>query len=265
MIFKLCKYTIYMNSYNLTVITNIYNEEYLLPFWLNHHKKFFDHGIIVDYGSTDRSIELCKAICPKWEIRKTRNLNFGAINADNELMDIEKTVEGIKIILTTTEFLFCDKPVNEVFNNLNISLSVKSYGPYIKKNIYPKKLSELIISLLDDSVVYIHEKSRGTRQLHTFKHGNYTVGRHYTKNITYPTDDFHIIWLGNFPFNEYIMKRKLEVKTKIPDSDVKVGFSYHHFFSEKQMLDIIYKNCEKGIHLRELNPILYRLLKSYKN
>ena len=25
-----------------TLLTNVFNEEYLLPFWLEHHKKIFD-------------------------------------------------------------------------------------------------------------------------------------------------------------------------------------------------------------------------------
>ena len=44
----------------LTVISGIYNEEYLLPFWLEHHRKIFDHGVIVDWHSTDRSLEIIR-------------------------------------------------------------------------------------------------------------------------------------------------------------------------------------------------------------
>jgi hypothetical protein len=33
----------------ITVISHIFNEEYLLPFWLEHHRTIFDHGIIIDY------------------------------------------------------------------------------------------------------------------------------------------------------------------------------------------------------------------------
>ena len=43
-----------------TVISHFYNEEYLLPWWLAHHTKLFDHGILINKGSTDRSVEICK-------------------------------------------------------------------------------------------------------------------------------------------------------------------------------------------------------------
>lgn len=49
---------------SLTVISHFYNEEYLLPWWLNHHKNIFDNGILINYGSTDKSVEIIKSICP---------------------------------------------------------------------------------------------------------------------------------------------------------------------------------------------------------
>ena len=54
----------------LTVISHIFNEEYLLPFWLENHKNMFDHGIIIDYCSTDSSVEIIKKYCPTWELNR---------------------------------------------------------------------------------------------------------------------------------------------------------------------------------------------------
>ena len=50
---------------------SFYNEEYLLPWWLMHHTKIFDHGILINRGSTDRSVEICKLLAPtgKYEIQ----------------------------------------------------------------------------------------------------------------------------------------------------------------------------------------------------
>ena len=58
----------------LTVISHIYNEEYLLPFWLQYHSKIFNDGIIIDYYSTDNSINIINKICPNWKIIKTKNI-----------------------------------------------------------------------------------------------------------------------------------------------------------------------------------------------
>ena len=107
-----------------TLITNIYNEEYLLPLWLEHHKNMFDHGIIIDYRSTDRSVEICKEICPTWEVRTSKNEKFGANENDEQFMEIENTLSGIKMILNTTEFLYTDKPLVDFFDEI----SPKSIG-----------------------------------------------------------------------------------------------------------------------------------------
>jgi len=45
-----------MSFIKTTLLTNVFNEEYLLPFFLHHHKKMFDEIIVIDYNSTDKSI-----------------------------------------------------------------------------------------------------------------------------------------------------------------------------------------------------------------
>ena len=80
---------------SLTVISHIFNEEYLLPFWLEYHSQIFDYGIIIDYCSTDSSIEIVKKFCPHWKIIKTKNIIdgkplFDAKLVDDEVIEIEK-------------------------------------------------------------------------------------------------------------------------------------------------------------------------------
>jgi hypothetical protein len=214
-----------------TVLTNIFNEEYLLPFWLEHHKKIFDHGIIIDYWSTDKSVEICKKICPTWEVRTTKNPFFGAIEIDNEFMEIEKSIEGVKTILNTTEFLFMNKPFPEIFLKNPLSLSIEMYGPYTKAEKNPNTLEELFKGLLEDDVRFQLQSYRGRRQLHNYPTGNYGIGRHSTKNPSIQTTNAVIIWLGYYPWNEKSIQRKLQIKTHIPQSDLKKGYSFHHFFS----------------------------------
>ncbi len=87
-----------------TVISHIYNEEYILPWWLEHHKKIFDHGIIIDYASTDRSLEIIKEICPTWEVVQSKNAEFNAMAVDVEVLEYERKIEGWRICLNVTEF-----------------------------------------------------------------------------------------------------------------------------------------------------------------
>jgi hypothetical protein len=86
------------------------NEEFLLPWWLHHHKTIFDHGIIFIDATrqTDSSVEIIKEICPTWE---TRNIyakwaDTGAF--EPYIIDAGKNIKGWRIYLTGTEFLVGD-------------------------------------------------------------------------------------------------------------------------------------------------------------
>ena len=73
----------------LTVLTHVRNEELLMPHWLRHHLSLFDHGVIVDRGSTDRTLAIVRELAPDWEIVTSRNLVFDARACDREMMELE--------------------------------------------------------------------------------------------------------------------------------------------------------------------------------
>ena len=90
----------------LTILTHIHNEEFFLPYWLRHHRRLFDHGVLVDRGSTDRSLEIVRELAPGWEIVESRTGLIDSRDCDREMMEIEAGYDGWKVILTATEFLF---------------------------------------------------------------------------------------------------------------------------------------------------------------
>jgi hypothetical protein len=246
-----------------TVIIHIYNEEYLLPFWLNHHKNIFDHGIIIDYRSTDSSLDICKEICPTWDIITTRNESFDAENVDLEVMDIEDKISGIKICLNVTEFLFSLKPIQEYFKDGSLlSYSIKLISPYSSNLYYPDNNHELIQNLFNADITFHND--RYTRQLHNFKNGNYTTGRHTTKNPAITNDkELHIIWFGYHPLNELLLKRKLQIKNNIPYTDIMKGYSSQHMYNMEDMLAVNADKVSCGMRLKDINPSLYEILTSY--
>ena len=249
------------------LLTNVYNEEYLLPFWLHHHKDIFDEIIIIDYHSTDSSMEICKRICPHCKIITTRNNYFDACEIDKEFMDIENSIEGIKVVLNTTEFLMCDRPLKEIFANVPnpVSFNVTVNSPYSKnKYININNNYELFSNMLNDDIVF--HQDRWHRQVHTYTNGNYCVGRHKTNNPCINTDEMHIIWLGFYPMNENLLQRKLQIKANIPQHDKDIGLGYQHLFTETQLLALNAEKSESGSKLSILNSVLYNLLFSiYKN
>ena len=117
-----------------TVVSHFYNEEHLLPWWLRQHKQIFDHGIMIDYASNDRSVEIIKEICPTWEIRPSRNEYFDPGPIDQEVMDIERELTGWRIALNVTEFLYGnldlldDDPKEKILEDLRQSLEDAKAG-----------------------------------------------------------------------------------------------------------------------------------------
>ena len=249
-------------SSKTTVLIHIYNEEYLLPFWLRHHKDIFDDIVIVDYKSTDKSIEICKKICPNCTIITTRNDCFAAIEVDKEFMDIENSIEGIKMILNVTEFLFFTKPIKEIFSNLTVPISIRvnCFSPYSINNYIVENNLELFGNLLNDDVVF--HQDRSPRQLHNFPNGNYTIGRHSTNNRSINTDELYIIWLGFYPMNDELLKRKMQIQQNIPMSDKMRGFGAQHLYDKHKISSINNKNATSGIPIRDLNKKLYKILLS---
>lgn len=95
------------------VISHIRNEEYMLPWWIDHHKNKFDTGVIIDYGSTDASLDIIREKVPHWTIVRSRNPDFAALPADVEVADIERQLHAQyprcwSVALNVTEFLIGD-------------------------------------------------------------------------------------------------------------------------------------------------------------
>ena len=243
-----------------TLISHIFNEEYLLPFWLRHHKDMFDQIIIIDYHSTDKSLEICKEICPTCKIMVTKNPCFEAVKVDEECMEIEKTIEGIKMVLNTTEFLVCETSVCDLFSNTTpVAYTITSITPYsfINHNIH--HLHDLYDGLLSNHVVYHFD--RGDRKIHNYDHGDYTIGRHGSKHPSTPINKAHLIWLGFYPMGLELLTRKLQIQQNIPQSDKNVGNGKQHLYSKEKILSILVEKVKSGKPLKQLNEPLYHLLK----
>jgi len=251
-----------MSSDKTTLLTHIFNEEYLLPFWLEHHKNMFDELIVIDYHSTDKSLKLCQTIWPGCKMITTRNKCFDAEEIDNEVMDIENGIEGIKLVLNTTEFLFCNIPIKEIFANSThpISYSITAVSPYSCKQYDITNIFELFHNLLNTDVVYHND--RGARHIHTYRNGNYNPGRHITNNYSKLTYNAHIVWFGYYPMNDNLLKRKLQIQQNIPERDKSRGFGFQHLFDRNQILSVNNHKSMYGIPLKTINESLYEIITS---
>lgn len=215
-----------------TILTHFFNEEYLLPWWLEHHQKYFDWGVLINYGSNDRSVEIIKDICPKWKVVDSINDWFDARMCDREVMQYERQIPGWKITLNVTEFMVGDYSVlNDVPDQeLKIPCSVMvDDNPNIQANY-----STPLIEQKRFGVHYSEGGSalRRSRCIHNKKDLNYPLGRHYE---SYDNESLQVLWYGWAPYNEELKRRKLQVQTRIPESDKAQGYGREHIVTGEEL------------------------------
>ena len=234
----------------ITVISHIFNEEYLLPYWLQYHKLVFDHGIIIDYRSTDHSVEIIKQICPTWEIRTSRNTEFDARKVDQEVMDIEAQVNGYKIALTITEWLLSTDQLHKIieFDNQLHCYSLKPLTAIIDSdNKHFNDTSEFIknFKLIDKNY------RLGSRYLHNYPRGNYHLGRHVCNLSSIKCENIYLVWCGFYPWNQDIIKRKLQIAPKMSDYDKKNNLGFQHLWDLEKINLMRSKILDNSIDLIE--------------
>lgn len=230
---------------NKTIITHFYNEEFLLPLWLNHHKRYFDHGILINYGSTDRSIEIIKEVCPSWEIIDSKHEYFDHELCDQEIQNTEFKVPhlGWRCSIPITEFAVgnLDKLMYETneYGVMHFLLVVKftGYDPegYIDNT---KPLWTQITQGIRP------ETDNDSRSLQNCQYVSYPAGRHFWGLAN--TTEAMIFKYAACLIGPDMIKRKLQIQYKVSESDKKNGYAEQHIFSKMngltvENLEIFYK------------------------
>jgi len=225
-----------------TILCHFYNEEWLLPWWLEHHKQIFDHGILFDYDSTDRSVEIIKEICPTWEIVRSRNKLFQPAPVDHEVMEFEKSITGWRVALNVTEFMIgnydhLDDTTNSVqyfLSQYMITDMERRDEPYFLDPTKPiwEQRRYGYAPVNDFSRNQSHGSvPRAPRSIHNHVIKYASVGRHYPgKEQSF--NDLTIFYCGNASMEEGSIKRKMQIQEKCPP-----GPYTNHRMELKQLLD----------------------------
>lgn len=186
---------------NITLISHIYNEEFLLPFWLEHHSKIFKNGIIIDYLSDDASVSIIKKLCPTWKVIQTINTidgnpNFDPGLVDEEVMEIEKNINNYKICLNTTEFLFINNDEFKFETNSINCYAIKVFTGCCTNDLFiPKNCNELFENM---DLIESLNKTRGSRFFHNDKNLDYHKGRHDLTINYEDSDKSNTLLVNNF-------------------------------------------------------------------
>lgn len=247
-----------------TIISHFYNEEYLLPWWIRHHVNIFDHGILINHGSNDRSVEIIRELAPHWQIVHTTLNKFDGFLTDLEVMNYERNIPGWKIALNTTEFLASTVNLDEIEKQLEAWGKVGcAASGYICVDKYPEELPSYDRPLLtqkhwgiDDNEI-LDIPSRLSMELspvplrnrfyHKNSTGMYQPGRHSSYHHDYQSrlTDLMVFHFGFSPWNDKTINRKTQIAPKITEDDKARGWGGYHLSGkevQEKAFDIISKH-----------------------
>lgn len=220
----------------LVLINHFFNEEFLLPYWVRHNLRIFDHAVLINYGSTDSSVDIIREMAPDWEIIPARTPDFDTIGTDRHVEDIEQDIEKRfgkgtwKVALNTTEFLI-HPDIKGLVGELG-SNSAKAFGVVMVDNP-SQRHDPLMLPDLYSQKFFGRFDLHHQRLIHCMPHGNYTPGRHTWANegATPLLNNLLLLWFGWCPI-DHVKQRKLQIQTKIPAHDKARGFGFHHHMDE---------------------------------
>jgi hypothetical protein len=235
-----------------TLISHFFNEEYLLPWWVNHHKTLFERGILIDHGSTDGSVEVVKKLAPHWQIVRSKLSRFDVFLTDMEVMEYERSIgAGWKIVLNTTEFLMPALQLDEIEKNL-ISRNNKGCATtgYIMVDQQPDLEPSQGLALTTqkpfgfNETYFLNPKKRlylglpnvlsRCRFYHSLPVGMYKPGRH---SSWHPSSEkiapqLMVFHYGFCPWNKTYIARKLQIARKLGYNDKEMGWGSQHLKNE---------------------------------
>ena len=269
-----------------TVLTHVYNEEYLLPFWIDHHRRVFDHGVVVDWNSSDHSVEIVKEMAPEWEIVTSEHQEFDAGNCDLEMAKLESKIpEGEwKITLNATEFIVGD--FDKILPDLKEPTShwLPCYSMVDERRFagtYPDP-NELLIEQrhfgIDGRKITSPlgsgglEVSQAAYRRFRSIHNNdivYPLGRHFDPGHERLADQLFVLWYGYSPWNETIIKRKTQIKDKIPANNTALDLGFQHLYTEEKLdsnhLMLLEHHLEDGVFAcQDLSPVIQKHIHYFK-
>jgi hypothetical protein len=218
----------------LTLLNHFYNERLMMPYFLRHHVPLFDHGIMIDYGSDDGTVEIIKELAPTWEVRPSRNKYFHAVEIDQEVMAIEDTIPGWKVCLNTTEFILH----RDLRGFLAGAGDHRCFG--MRQAILFDRPEDIDNEVTDGPLFFqkrygyigdLGQRGRGPRFLHNHGNGVYAPGRHSTSHHWVENRDLLIAWFGLCP-RKWMAERRGGQRKKIDPPTMPNGLGFHLFWDD---------------------------------
>jgi hypothetical protein len=197
---------------------------------------------MIDYHSTDRSVEIIKETCPTWTIITSRNPDFQADTIDTEVNDIESQIDGWKICLNVTEQLIGDysilndEPKQLLVPSIFMVDCDRERSVTHDLPLYEQKFDGFLFS--DNQQNFLERRSRSLHNIPIHYPAQSTQacmapGRHWN---SYNTDKLVTFYYGWCPLDQGGFARKLQIQTQIPLIDRQLNRGFHHITNKETLI-----------------------------
>lgn len=220
------------------VVSHFRNESFLLPYWLEHHTRIFDTGILINHRSTDDSCEIVKRLAPGWKLVDSKLDCFDAQRTDDEVVEWEKTLNTTyRMSINTTEFIwkpnyieyldemFSSNPGIQAIGNKQIVLVDPSPDLPIENPLWKNRH----FGFVDHDA-----QQRRWRFTHNQSTGGYGLGRHTTNLAAHYDHDTFLLYFHLAPW-PLCLERMLSIQTQIPYSDVIRQQGFQHITTKERL------------------------------
>ena len=251
------RYTLDSLHHKTILFSHFYNEETLLTQWIRHHAPLFDCAVLIDHNSTDNSRKVIAREAPEsWNVVSSRLSHFCANETDFEVAGYENSFDNTdwRLALTTTEFLFTlgiRRKENMLFDNLDGKSALKIQSVSVIDDEEERRMNPSAPLLQQKNAFYFNTKSESektkeerymnghyNRFMHCIRNftNPYWLGRHNFKYPAKPTN-LHILKLLFSPFPEFFA-RKLQIREKVPEHNVKEGWGFQHMVDMRKLTEM---------------------------
>lgn len=244
-------------------ISHVWQEELLLPGWIDWHKNLFDSMTIINHGGDTEAI--VKRLAPtSWKVIPSRLEWFDAAQNDHEVSEVEASLptspEDWKICLNTTEMIFTPGFREKLQLSTLQAPHIQAFGSRSVSLVDIEPNDSL--SPLDRHHGYIdYERgvigSRRWRYVHNQDYGHYQLGRHGVDLPATEMPDWLLLYWQLAPY-PLCRDRKKNIKNRIPPEHFQIGWGIQHNIDDDG-LDRLYRE-ERA---RSYNLFEFPLYKEY--
>ena len=233
----------------------------------------FDTATIIDYGSTDGTMDLISKLAPsKWKVIGRTSSEFNAEECDRDVKEVEEGLPGWKIALNATEFLVFPE-MRSVLNNLEArsksAVRISGYVMADPSDIHHDALDsgETLWSKYHFGVpeheLHRHYPPSDTsrpvgRLMHSNSSGQYLTGRHAWQKDDgeLPRSVASILWYGFSPWTKTLVDRKIQIRNRMPAKDLQAGGGQKSNWHYYDRIDLIERTRQRYLDISyDLNSL----------